>query len=63
MLNELLFSDDQGLINEDEWQLQKHVTSLNKACIEHKMQIIINKTIVMSVSRKQRSVSTDINSA
>ena len=32
MLNELHFIDNQGLDIEDEWQLQKHVTSLNMMC-------------------------------
>ena len=43
MLNELGFADDQGLIKEDDWQLQKQVTGLNRACEEHDMQISTNK--------------------
>ena len=41
MLNELIFTADQGLISVDKWQLQKNVTILNRACIKHDMQISI----------------------
>ena len=61
MLNKLTFADDQGLINVDEWQLQKHVSSLNRVCKEHDMWISISETNVMSVSRKQRSDSINIS--
>ena len=52
MMNELLFTDNQGLISEDEWQLQKHVTSLNRVSKEHNMCISINKPVMLLVEKK-----------
>ena len=50
-LNELLFADDQSIVNTDEEELQQHTTKLNEECKHMNMKISIAKTEVMKVSR------------
>ena len=49
-LNELLFADDQAVINEDKNQLQEHTDQLNTCCENYGMKISISKTEAMTVS-------------
>jgi len=60
-LNELLFADDQGLLNDNTERLQEHVDKLNTACEEHDMHISIIKTEVMTVSRTPKTLDITIN--
>ena len=59
-LNELLFADDQSLINEDKTEQQEHTTNLNAACERYDMKISISKTEAMKVSRRQE-ISTSVS--
>ena len=51
-LNELLFSDDQGLINEDEKAIQAWTYKQSECCIEaYDKKISFSKTETMKVIR------------
>ena len=50
-LSELLFADDQCLIYHDEEKLQKHTNSLLATCRKYNMNINIQKTEAMKISR------------
>ena len=60
-INELLFADDQGLINEDEDELQRHANSLNTECQNHNMKISISKTEAMHISKTSKDIKIKIN--
>ncbi|KAI8516720.1 hypothetical protein Bbelb_053010 [Branchiostoma belcheri] len=60
-LNELLFADDQGLLNESKAQLQHHTDNLNRACRSHDMKISIGKTEAMSVGRCPEKLEITVN--
>jgi hypothetical protein len=51
-MNEILFADDQSLMNEDDNSLQLHTTALNSACNKYNMKISTSKTEVMKISRE-----------
>lgn len=50
-LNELLFADDQGLLNKCQQELQTHTVSLNATCEDHYMKISTDKSEVIPVSK------------
>ena len=54
-LNELLFSDDQTIMNDNKAKLQEHTDQLNTCCETYGMKISVSKTEAMTVSRTQRS--------
>ena len=60
-LNELLFADDQSLMNQNKAALQEHTDQLNTSCEKYDMKISINKTEVMSVSRNPGKLDININ--
>ena len=59
-LNEL-FADDQAMINSDKTKLQEHTEHLNESCQAYDMKISVNKTEVMSVSRRPTKLDVTIN--
>ena len=60
-LNELLFADDQAMLNGDKDLLQHHTNQLNTYCEEYGMRISVGKTEVMSVSRVPEQLDIKIN--
>ena len=60
-LNELMFADDQAMINSDKTKLQEHTEHLNESCQAYDMKISVNKTEVMSVSRRPTKLDVTIN--
>ena len=60
-VKELLFADDQCLIQNDCNNLQKHIDLLHKNCLKHDMKINKEKTEVMCVSREQKSINIHID--
>ena len=60
-LNELMFADDQAMINADEEQLQEHQDQLNTSCKNYDMNISASKTEVMTVSRRPEKLGISIN--
>ena len=60
-LNELLFADDQAMMNNDKAQLQEHTDQLNASCEKYDMKISISKTEVMTVSRRPDKLDININ--
>jgi len=60
-LNELLFADDQSLMNQNKAALQDHTDQLNTSCERYDMKISITKTEVMSVSRNPGKLDININ--
>ena len=60
-LNELLFADDQSIINENEEQLQHHTNRLDEECTRNQMKISITKTEVMKVSKNPEPLNISIN--
>ena len=51
-LNELMFADDQAMMNNDKTQLQEHIDQLNESCEIYSMKISTSKTEVMTVSKR-----------
>ena len=43
-LNELMFADDQAMMNNDKTQLQEHIDQLNESCETYSMEISTSKT-------------------
>ena len=60
-LKELLFAGDQSLAHESEEHIQEHTSSSNSTCEECDMQISINKTETMKVSRTSGTLNININ--
>ena len=60
-LNELMFANDQAMINSDKTKLQEHTEHLNESCQAYDMKISVNKTEVMSVSRRPTKLDVTIN--
>ena len=60
-LNELMFADDQAMINADEEQLQEHQDQLDTSCKNYDMKISASKTEVMTVSRRPEKLGISIN--
>ena len=60
-LNELLFADDQVVINNDATKLQQHIDKINDSCKTHDMKISISKTEVMTISRRPETPDVSIN--
>ena len=51
-INELLFADDQSLLQRTAERLQEHVEKLDESCRNYSMRISIEKTEVMCISRE-----------
>ena len=61
-LNELLFSDDQSLINEDEKATQAWTYEQSECCIEaYDKKISLSKTETMKVIRTPGDLAISIN--
>ena len=60
-LNELMFADDQAMMNNDKTQLQEHIDQLNESCETYSMKISTSKTEVMTVSRRPDKLDININ--
>ena len=61
-LNELLFSDDQSLINEDEKAIQAWTHEQSECCIEaYEKEISFSKTETMKVIRTPGDLAISIN--
>ena len=60
-LNELMFADDQAMMNNDKAELQEHTNLLNASCEKYDMKISIGKTEVMTVSRRPYKLDININ--
>ena len=60
-LNELIFADDQTMMNNDKTQLQEHIDQLNESCETYSMKISTSKTEVMTVSRRPDKLGININ--
>ena len=62
VLNELMFADDQAMMNNDKTQLQEHIDQLNESCETYGMKISTSKTEVMTVSKRpKQKQKLDIN--
>jgi hypothetical protein len=59
-LNELLFADDQCLIYDDEERLQNHTNSLLTTCRKYNMNINIQKTETMRISKSPSPLNIHI---
>ncbi|XP_076451221.1 uncharacterized protein LOC143287162 [Babylonia areolata] len=59
--NELMFADDQAMMNNDKTQLQEHTDQLNTSCENYNMKISVSKTEVMTVSRRPEKLDISIN--
>ena len=60
-LNELMFADDQAMMNNDKTQLQEHIDQLNESCETYSMKISTSKTEVMTVSKRPDKLDININ--
>ncbi|XP_076438844.1 uncharacterized protein LOC143277815 [Babylonia areolata] len=60
-LNELMFADDQAMMNNDKTQLQEHTDQLNTSCENYNMKISVSKTEVMTVSRRPETLDISIS--
>ena len=60
-LNELMFADDQAMMNNDKTQLQEHTDQLNESCETYSMKISTSKTEVMTVSKRPDKLDININ--
>ena len=60
-LNELMFADDQAMMNNDKTQLQEYIDQLNESCETYSMKISTSKTEVMTVSRRPDKLDININ--
>ena len=60
-LNELMFADDQAMMNNDKTQLQEHIDQLNESCETYSMKISTSKTEVMTVSKRPDKLEIKIN--
>ena len=60
-LNELMFSDDQAMVNNDKIQLQAHTDQLNESCETYCMKISTSKTEVMTASKRPDKLGININ--
>ena len=60
-LNELLFADDQVIINENNIALQQHTEAFNQVCKKYGMKISTSKTETMTVCREPKSLKIKIN--
>ena len=60
-LNELMFTDDQAMVNNDKIHLQEHTDQLNERCETYGMKISTSKTEVMTVSKKPDKLDININ--
>ena len=60
-LNELMFADDQAMVNNDKIQLQEHTDQLNERCETYGMKISTSKTEVMTVSKRPDKLDININ--
>ena len=60
-LNELMFSDDQAMVNNDKIQLQEHTDQLNGRCETYNMKNSTSKTEVMTVSKRPDKLDININ--
>ena len=56
-----MFADDQAMINSDKTKLQEHTEHLNESCQAYDIKISVNKTEVMSVSRRPTKLDVAIN--
>ena len=61
VLNELMFVDDQAMVNNDKIQPQEHTDQLNESCETHGMKISTSKTKVMTVSKRPDKLDININ--
>ena len=61
VLNELMFADDQAMMNNDKTQLQEHIDQLNESCETYSMKISTSKTEVMTVSKRPDKLDININ--
>ena len=57
-LNELMFVDDQAMMNNDKTQLQEHTDQLNESCETYSMK---SRTEVMTVSKRPDKLDININ--
>ena len=60
-LNELLFADDQVILNENSIALQQHTEAFNRVCKKYGIKISISKTKSMTVSREPKMLEIKIN--
>ena len=60
-LNELMFTDDLAMMNNDKTQLQEHIDQLNESCKTYSMKISTSKTEVMTVSKRPDKLDININ--
>ena len=60
-LNELMFADDQVMVNNDKIQLQEHTDQLHERCKTYGMKISTSKTEVMAVSKRPDKLDININ--
>ena len=60
-LNELMFADNQAMMNNDKTQLQEHIDQLNESCETYSMKISTSKTEVMTVSKRPDKQDININ--
>ena len=60
-LNELMFADDQAMMNNDKTHLQEHTDQLNESCETYGMKISTSKTEVMTVSKRPNKLDININ--
>ena len=60
-LKELMFADDQAMMNNDKTQLQEHIDQLNEGCETYSMKISTSKTEVMTVSKRPDKLDININ--
>ena len=60
-LNELMFADDQAMMNNDKTQLQEHIDQPNESCETYSMKISTSKTEVMTVSKRPDKLDININ--
>ena len=57
-LNELMFVDDQAMMNNDKTQLQEHTDQLNESCETYSMK---SRTEVMTVCKRPDKLDININ--
>ena len=60
-LNELMFADDQAMMNNDKTQLQEHIDQLHESWETYSMKISTSKTEVMNVSKRLDKLDININ--
>ena len=59
-LNELVFADDQAVVNNDKIQLHEHTDQINESCETYDMKISTSKTEVMTVSKRPDKLDINI---